>query len=340
MSLFAALAYLRAGASVLPVDRQKRPLLGQWKEYQSRRPTVDEVRRWYGRWRGAGVAIVCGAISDLVVLDVEREGLWALDDHHVPYVPTVTTQGGGRHFYFRYNPHLRSTNWREFGCHLGELRSDGNIVVAPPSEGELGQYEWLASPEDWPLVEVPPWIERLTAAPRPRSPGAVVPPVSRRPSPLRPPPTSRPSRSEDDLSLALELVLRGRPLDDIAEALRARPAALDRGQNGPQYVERTVARAYSFASERYHPAVVQRVLRHENKAAVSFRIVEGPHRGRVLRKPYDWPPSDASRPFFEELGVGGDASQLVALIGTDVAIRVFDEGTHLRLGRAIRRGRA
>jgi hypothetical protein len=98
----AARHYLHLALSVIPVRREdKRPLL-PWKEFQERRPTEAEVVQWFRRWPGAGVAIVCGAISGVAVLDGDPrngDGLIHLAPR-LPKTPTAETGGGGQHFYF------------------------------------------------------------------------------------------------------------------------------------------------------------------------------------------------------------------------------------------------
>lgn len=161
--LVAALAYAGRGWSVIPVSRDKRPLVA-WAGFQKRRASESEIRAWYSQWPDAGVAIVCGAISgDLVVLDVDprhggSDSLDALVELHgqLPPSPVAKTGGGGTHYYFRAPglgciPSLRS------GL---DLKGDGGYVVAPPSLHPSGlRYEWLY-PRDGAsqLPALPNWI--------------------------------------------------------------------------------------------------------------------------------------------------------------------------------------
>lgn len=70
-ALPAALVYLARGFLVIPIrHKDKRPLL-PWREYQARRPNRTEVVSWFKRWPNAGIAIVCGAVSGLAVLDCD-----------------------------------------------------------------------------------------------------------------------------------------------------------------------------------------------------------------------------------------------------------------------------
>lgn len=76
----AARSLLDKGICVIPikVDGSKAPALVEWKSYQSRFPTEEEVIGWFGPIRPSnlrssrGIALVCGAISgNLEVIDVD-----------------------------------------------------------------------------------------------------------------------------------------------------------------------------------------------------------------------------------------------------------------------------
>lgn len=162
----AALDYLELGWSVLPVrPRDKRPLIA-WERLQDERPTGQELRAWFARWPDANVGIVTGAVSGLVVLDVDPthggEGsLRNLAAGHAPLGPTAEaeTGGGGRHLYFRH-PGGRVGN--RVGLRAGlDLKGDGGYVVAPPSLHPSGRrYAWRTgrSPADLTPAPMPAWL--------------------------------------------------------------------------------------------------------------------------------------------------------------------------------------
>ena len=55
--------YLAAGLCVLPASwAGKRPVIGQWKPYQKRRPTEIELSAWFDNNPDA-VCILCGEVS-------------------------------------------------------------------------------------------------------------------------------------------------------------------------------------------------------------------------------------------------------------------------------------
>lgn len=146
--LEAALAYAKAGWSVVPmVPRGKQPMI-PWAEFQERRADPDEIRSWFQRWPDANIAVVTGAVSGIVVLDIDpRHGgeasLALLEDEIGPIPSTVEalTGGGGRHLYFGY-PGRTVRN--RTGLRPGlDLRGDGGIVVVPPSLHPSGRhYAW------------------------------------------------------------------------------------------------------------------------------------------------------------------------------------------------------
>ncbi|HUM16670.1 MAG TPA: bifunctional DNA primase/polymerase [Candidatus Nitrosotalea sp.] len=167
--LDSALAYARRGWSVVPVwPREKRPLI-PWAPYQHHRPDEAEIRQWFRRWPSANVGIVTGAVSSLVVVDVDPlhggdDSLRALEQAHGPLPDTMTaaTGGGGLHVYLAH-PGGRVPN--EVGLVAGiDLRGDGGFVVAPPSVHPSGRrYAWLgtdlvAAPLPAPM---PPWLLHL-----------------------------------------------------------------------------------------------------------------------------------------------------------------------------------
>lgn len=136
-----ALSYVRRGWSVIPVGGDKRPRIRSWKPYQTRLPTEDEIQEWYRQWPDAGVAIVTGKVSGLVVLDVDPrnggdESLKQLEAAGkltlLASIVSVRTQSGGMHYYFEY-PKGGVMKTRPGFLPGLDLKSDGGYVVAPPT---------------------------------------------------------------------------------------------------------------------------------------------------------------------------------------------------------------
>lgn len=156
---------------MIPIEpRGKRPLVA-WLEFQDRPPSAAEVARWFGRWPEANVGVVTGAVSGLVVVDVdERHGglqsLSTLELAHgpLPFTVEAETGGGGRHFYFA---HPGEAVRNKVGLAPGiDLRGDGGCVVAPPSLHPSGRrYAWTLthSPEEARLALLPLWLWQLVS---------------------------------------------------------------------------------------------------------------------------------------------------------------------------------
>lgn len=165
----AALHFLSLGWSVVPFrPRGKRPLV-PWRRYQEKPPTREQVDAWFARHPDANVGIVTGAVSGLVVLDIDPahggdDSLAELERRHGPLPNTVEvlTGGGGRHVYFR---HPGGTMHNKVGLAPGiDLRGDGGVIVAPPSVHPSGRrYAWEVShhPDETPLAPMPAWLSRL-----------------------------------------------------------------------------------------------------------------------------------------------------------------------------------
>jgi hypothetical protein len=162
----AALDYLARGWSVIPVrERAKRPAV-PWKIYQDRCAKKETLHEWYRRSPDYNVGIVTGALSGLVVLDVDpRHGgdksLRKLEREHgsLPKTLESITGGGGRHVYFS---HPGGEVRNRVGIVPGiDLRGDGGCIVAPPSVHPSGKrYRWVKgrAPGEIPLARLPDWL--------------------------------------------------------------------------------------------------------------------------------------------------------------------------------------
>lgn len=162
----AALAAVARGWSVIPVRaRDKRPLIA-WQEHQQRRADAEQVRAWYAEWPNANLGIVTGAVSGLVVIDVDPKhggeaSLADLERRHGPLPRTVeaVSGGGGRHLYFAH-PGGHVTNRAGMAPGI-DVRGDGGMIVAPPSVHPSGaRYVWKAgrAPDELTLAPLPGWL--------------------------------------------------------------------------------------------------------------------------------------------------------------------------------------
>jgi|TARA_Y100000310_G_scaffold325441_2_gene388909 hypothetical protein len=154
-----AVAYHQAGWCVLPA-KDKFPLkaLGGWKQYQKERPSLEQVQEWFAQApEGAQIALVTGRVSGVTVIDIDthREGCpgkkgrvcecepEAVDDIAaqlgISGVKSITGSGG-RHVFCDYENVGNSVGLAHPQL---DIRSDGGIIILPPSMHESGnEYEW------------------------------------------------------------------------------------------------------------------------------------------------------------------------------------------------------
>src|ERR1700737_43272 len=154
----------RFGCSVIPVkvdkkpawnllpqkfDESKQQMRGEWKSFQERKPTPDEVSRWVGA-NVPAFAIVTGRISDRITFDFDGEAgvalaqRWGIQPHR-------KTGSGGLHLDVEYPgwfvPTLNSKAKLELGRRWPglDVKGDGGYCIAI-GRNEKGPYEWLRGP--------------------------------------------------------------------------------------------------------------------------------------------------------------------------------------------------
>lgn len=171
-ALVAGRQYLTTGWCPIPVNIEKRPLV-PWSEFQTRQPTEEELSEWFTRWPLAGVALVCGAISRLAVLDVDpRNGPGgAALAHRLPKTVTVRSGGDGHHHYFALHPGalVKKVSALLPGV---DLQAEGACITAPPSRHRSGQryrFEPGLGLGEVPLAGLPAVILDLVAIRRRRA---------------------------------------------------------------------------------------------------------------------------------------------------------------------------
>lgn len=158
--------------SVIPImPNSKKPFPISWKKYQEQRPTQGQLRTWAKTWPKAGLAVITGAISGVVVLDIDiipddaptpKERLLSqlARDLISKLPPTATVQTSkGRHLYFRHPGFYVPT---KVGFLPGlDVRADGGYALLPPSVHPSGRvYAWNVPPEDG-IADLP--VELLDA---------------------------------------------------------------------------------------------------------------------------------------------------------------------------------
>lgn len=155
----AALRFAAVGCSVVPVmaDGSKRPGIGQWKEYQHKLPTADELQTWFKDAQGVG--LITGKISGNLEM-MELEGRAVADGMHTSIKEMAHEMGldelwdrlnsgycemtpsGGLHWLYRLDGDVpgntklaRRPGQGDTVDVLAETRGEGGFVVVAPTAG-------------------------------------------------------------------------------------------------------------------------------------------------------------------------------------------------------------
>jgi P4 family phage/plasmid primase-like protien len=149
------------------------PCMGAWKEYSETVKITDEMfDKWTAEYPGCNWAVLTGALSNLVVLDIDsKEALEELEHRcnvsllDLDTVICLTGSGRGYHFYFQYPKHISIKNSAsKIGEHI-DIRGAGGLIVTPPSIHPESHkpYQWVAghSPNEVSVLSFPKWLENI-----------------------------------------------------------------------------------------------------------------------------------------------------------------------------------
>ena len=148
----AARSLAAAGVPVFPcVVEGKRPLTRRGFLDASSDP--EQVAAWWSRTPDANIGIPTGAVSGVVVVDVDVHGT---HDGRAAYRRAtdaglvdgagllVRTPTGGAHVYFAATPGREQRSWQAATAGV-DFRGDGGYIIAPPSrriiDGNVRRYE-------------------------------------------------------------------------------------------------------------------------------------------------------------------------------------------------------
>jgi hypothetical protein len=147
------------GLSLLALPPRSKKPAASWKPQQTERLTLRRLEaELEALGDEAGLAVVCGEVSGVVVADFDDEAAVAWARAHLPDTPWRTQTARGEHWYFRlpidptgkaFAPPA-SLPWK------GELRAAGHYVVAPGSwHPDGGRYlavgDWSVSRDALPV---------------------------------------------------------------------------------------------------------------------------------------------------------------------------------------------
>jgi len=167
--------YVDSGWSVLPVrPEEKRPYMTNWLQYTKTRAPKAMVDSWFANLSGAGVGVVTGRISNMVVLDVEHDCPYSIEELLKKYPTQMIARsgGGGYHLFYLYPTNQTRVANRVRIFEGADLRADGGFIVLPPTMHPSGnRYEWV---KRGPLGAFPLALLELQAQPRVQGDGWIT----------------------------------------------------------------------------------------------------------------------------------------------------------------------
>ena len=159
-----ALDYHNKGWNVIPASAEKRAKV-EWKAYQDKKVTIEEITAWWTMWPDANIAVITGKISGIVVLDLDSKHGRTSKEFVIPVTVCAKSGNLGEHFFFKYPSDSEIKSGASISGEGVDYRGNGGyIILAPSVNAQGGQYEWtipFESQED--LAEMPDWFKALVS---------------------------------------------------------------------------------------------------------------------------------------------------------------------------------
>lgn len=161
---FHAMRFYELGFSPLPAEPGSKMPLIKWREFQTQRPTQQQIELWGRQWPNANIMLVLGPVGNLFAIDVDGTEAHTALCRACPALTQapMALSGSGQpyryHLYFRHpsiSTRAKITPW----CSTLEFRGLGGTIIAPPSIHPSGnRYRWAPgrSVFEMPLPELPP----------------------------------------------------------------------------------------------------------------------------------------------------------------------------------------
>ncbi len=150
-----AKAYDKLGWVVMPIKpNDKRPIIKNWSQIKSNDETLDKFKDT------SNIGIIMGATSNIICIDVDvkhTDGIATLEKlerelGELPQTVMSETPSGGIHYYFKYVKGIR--NRKNVGEGI-DIQADGTQTVEAPSQIDGNFYEWVNSPFEYEVEELP-----------------------------------------------------------------------------------------------------------------------------------------------------------------------------------------
>jgi len=134
----AANKYHKDKLSIIPIPYREKAASIRWEEYQRRHPNITEIRSWFNNSHKSNIAIICGKISNnLVVIDCDSdEKFYELaaiicdktGTEDIFEFTTIVKTGKGFHIWLRTDESVKSQKFPQL-----DIKGEGGYVIAPPS---------------------------------------------------------------------------------------------------------------------------------------------------------------------------------------------------------------
>ncbi len=289
----AAKRYKTLGFSIIPLHGARNPQQPKlpaikWARFQHTYPTDQELHQWFAGQDGAGIGIVCGRVSRLLVLDFDDAAVVSeFRQLHPDLLETFTVLSGTRslpHLYFRL-PEGMLVQTRAYPG--ADLRGEGSYVVAPPTR--VGEAAWVVESDvqmralsSLDLRRILRFLVALKARPVEIDPFNELSSEDVQVSEFR-----HPVHSEEIVALYRRLVCNGRNQALFKTALTARDSGLtgdetcllladvharEPGKDKETYESRYAEAVRTIASAYARP---RRQLRNQSPTALSNAVREG-----------------------------------------------------------------
>lgn len=173
------LSYHHRGLSPIPLEANSKKPAIKWGQYQDKRPTEEQVKRWDFDNTG----LLTGETHNLLVVDLDsRKAVkWYYEQfNNLPPITPVVKTNRGIHIYYKYPENLEISKLTP--RKNVEILGDKHLVCAPPSTHPSGsRYKWLnslnvdlSSPPGWLLDTVKSTgAEPRTVNKNPKKPASV-----------------------------------------------------------------------------------------------------------------------------------------------------------------------
>ncbi len=147
-----ALYYNKHNFTVIPCQGKK-PII-KWRDFQYKNPTDEQIKAWWSKYPNANISVIVGESKNLTVIDCDSDEVYSwLQENHLPESLTtpIVKSPHGYHLYFKFAAGLSSKRYLE---NL-DIKTDGGVLVVPPSKVNGTEYAWLVSPKQTQIAEIP-----------------------------------------------------------------------------------------------------------------------------------------------------------------------------------------